>query len=223
MTDVQGKVGKPFWDDRPVAVIGSGPSIKDIDLEKSCAARMCWRSKVRSLVYRGPIVDGIDAARYLKLASTTNLSDLQARVYWAMPQDELGRIEAPPKNVTLLKRDNTNGFTDPGVINGGGSVGWAAMQICIHKRAKHIVLFGFDYTAPDIQPTRDSYALRKHEQEVRSWEMQAEQFALYAPFFTKHGITVANACPASAIRCFQRVDPGDGIAMLRLRSSRKAG
>ena len=216
MTDVYGKVAKPFWDDRPVAVIGSGPSIKDIDLEKLRGAHVL---AVKGMIFDVPWADagfGIDAARYYDWLD--KLANVQARIYWAMPQADLAAIEAPPKNVTLLKRDNSNGFADPGVISGGGSVGWAAMQICIHKQAKSIVLFGFDYCAPDIQSTRDQYAMRRHEQEVRSWEIQAQQFALYAPFFSRNGITVANACPSSNIRCFQRVEPRDGIAMLRQRT-----
>ena len=45
----------------------------------------------------------------------------------------------------------------------GGSSGFGAMQICIHKRAKEIVLFGFDYD---------------------QWPKWAEQFEVFSRYFT---------------------------------------
>ena len=29
-----GKIGKPFWDDKPVAVVAGGPSLVDFDFEQ---------------------------------------------------------------------------------------------------------------------------------------------------------------------------------------------
>ena len=45
------------------------------------------------------------------------------------------------------------------------------------------------------------------------WANWAEHFSVYVPYFSQHGIQIVNACPASAIRCFQKVALRDGVAI----------
>ena len=205
MADVYGRVAKPFWDDRPVAVIGGGPSVKDIDFDMLRGAHVL---AVKNTIFDVPWADaGFAHGNYEEMRD--KLADVPARVYWALYADQ--RHPAPLKNVTFLKRQYGVGMSDdPGVIYGGATSGFAAMQICIHKRAKSIVLFGFDYDRA-TSTTTDTRGFKR----VANWREWAEHFRVYVPHLTKHGISVANACPSSAISCFQKVSLQDGIEMVR--------
>jgi hypothetical protein len=193
-----GKINKPFWDDKPVAVIGGGPSLIDFDFEKLRGAHVL---AVKGAIFDIPWADagfGLDMLRFNEWRD--KLANVQSRIYWAMPEDQLAIAGQPPsRNITFLKRlDGHNLSDDPSVIYDGGSSGFGAVQICIHKRAKQIVLFGFDYYGNSPS---------------NKWENWARHFSVFVPYLTKHGIQVVNACPASAIRCFQKVALQDGIAI----------
>ena len=191
--DAYGKVTKPFWNDKPVAVIGGGSSLIDFDFEKLRGAHVL---AVKGSIFDIPWADagfGLDYCR-------DKIVNVQSRIYWAVREDQLAN---PPqsKNITLLKRlPGQNLSDDPGVIYDGGTSGFGAIQICLHKRAKQIVLFGFDYDGNNGAPSS-------------KWESWAEHFAVYSPYLSQHGIQIVNACPASTIRCFQKVALRDGVAI----------
>lgn len=190
-----GKISKPFWDDRPVAVIGGGPSLLDLNYEELRGAHVL---AVRTSIFDIPWADAAFGLDFN--GSQDKLASVQSRVYLAVREDQLQGTEMPSKNVTLLKRLDGQGLSDdPGVIYGGGCSDFGALQICIHKRAKQIVLFGFDYEA--------------------RWSAWAEHFRVYVPYLTAHGINVVNASPSSAIGCFQKVALRDGIAICSGRTS----
>jgi hypothetical protein len=180
--EIYGKVNKPFWDDKPVAVVGGGPSLHDFDFEQLRGAHVLV---VKDLIRDIPWADAsIGVGAWDK-------PDVQSRVYWAVPDE----VEPQAKNITILKQMPGQQLSDdPSVIYGSTSE-FAAMQICIHKRAKQIVLFGFDHEGP-------------------IWQRAAEHFSIYVPYLTAHGISVMNACPASSIRFFQKVALRDGISAL---------
>ena len=217
--DVYGKINKPYWDDKPVAVVGGGPSLIGFDFERLRGAHV--------LATKGSIFDipwsdagfGLDMPRYKEWRD--RLANVPTRVYWAVPEDQLEKTGPPPsKNVTFLKRlPGENLSDDPSEIYGGGTSGFGAVQICIHKRAKRIVLFGYDYDGNyDAEAGfrhNDHHYERRRAQNQANWEAWATHFEVYIPFLNKHGIHIVNACPKSAIRCFQKVTLEDGVAMLR--------
>lgn len=207
-----GKINKPFWDDRPVAVISSGPSLIDFDFEKLRGAHVL---AVKGSIFDIPWADagfGLGMPKFKDWRD--KLASVQSRVYWALPEDQLERTEPPPsKNITFLKRvDGQSLSDDPSVIYGGGTSSFAALQVCIHKRAKQIVLFGFDFdgTACAKNGVGDE---KRRAQSAANWLVRAEHFSVYVPYLTRLGINVVNACPASAIRCFQKVALQDGVSI----------
>jgi hypothetical protein len=216
-----GKIDKPYWDDKPVAVVAGGPSLKGFDFEQLRGAHVL---AVKGSMFDMPWADagfGLDMPRYTEWRD--RIAKLQGRIYWAVPEEWLPRTGPPPsKNVTFLKRLAGEKLSaDPSEIYGGGTSGFGALQICIHKRAKKIVLFGFDYDgAYDAHlgfRHNDQHYVKKREQSAANWEMWATHFSVYVPYLNEHGITVMNACPKSAISCFQKVALEDGVAALRTR------
>jgi len=197
-----GKISKPLWDEKPVAVIGGGSSLIDFDFEKLRGAHVLAVKRLDI-----PWADagfGLDYCR-------DKLADAQSRIYWAV-REEAGE-PLTQRNITMLKRlDGQQVSDDPGVIYGGGTSGFGALQICIHKRAKQIVLFGFDYDGTS-GATNGAGQERKRAQAAANWAAWSEHFRVYVPYFSQHGIQVVNACPSSAISCFQKVALQDAVAI----------
>lgn len=217
MAEAYGKIGKPYWDDRPVAVIGGGPSLLDFDFERLRGAHVI---AIKRKIFDIPWADagfGMDMARFMEWRH--RLASVQSRIYWAITEDQ---VESPPaKNITFLKRlDGQDVSENPGEIYCGRISSFGALQVCIHKRAREIVLFGFDYDGtydagwPHFnEPFND----KRRAQGAKHWAEWAEHFSVYVPHLRSRNISVLNACPASTIRCFQKVSLQDGVAMLRQR------
>jgi hypothetical protein len=213
-----GTVGKPFWNDRPVAIIGGGPSLIGFDFERLRGAHVL---AVKTSIFDIPWADagfGLDMARYMEWRD--KLANVQARVYWAVPDEQADTAGPPAKNVTFLRRlDGAGVSTDPGEIYGGGTSGFGAVQIALHKRAKDIVLFGFDYDGAythiiNAPARQDPRYIRRLAKSTANWLAWSEHFSLYVPYLREHGIRVINACPSSAINCFQKMTVEDGAALV---------
>jgi hypothetical protein len=204
--EAYGKVSKPYWDDRPVAVVAGGPSLRGFDFERLRGAHVL---AVNGEIFNIPWADaafGLDMPRFVEWRE--RLTDQRSRIYWAVPEDQL---DGPPpsKNITFLRRlqgealsENPSEIIYSGGTSGFGALGCGALQVCLHKRAKRIVLFGYDYDDDG----------RHNDKRRASWEAWARHFEVYVPLLTARGISVMNACPTSAIRCFQRVTLDDGVS-----------
>lgn len=214
-----GQINKPYWDDKPVAVVAGGPSLVGFDFERLRGAHVL---AVKGSIFDIPWADagfGLDMPRYQEWRE--KLADVQARIYWAVPEDQLEKTGPPPsRNITFIKRlAGENISSDPGEIYGGGTSGFGALQVCLHKRSKQIVLLGFDYDgnydASGFRHNEQHYT-KKRAQVLENWEAWALHFSVYVPYLTKHRIQVINACPQSKITCFQKMMLDDAVAMLRV-------
>lgn len=200
--DVYGKISKPFWDDKPVAVIGGGPSLIDFDFEKLRGAHVL---AVKGSIFDIPWADAVFGLDFN--GCRDRLANVQSRVYWAVRDDHPSPL--PSKNITFLKRLDGQGLSDdPSVIYGGGTSGFGALQVCLHKRAKQIVLFGFDYDGASHAPTE-----KRRAQNAANWSACAEHFRVFVPYLTEHRVSIFNASPMSAITCFQKVALQDAVAI----------
>lgn len=216
--EAYGKITKPFWDDRPVAIVAGGPSLRGFDFERLRGAHVL---AVKGSIFDIPWADagfGLDMLRYTEWRG--KLADVQSRVYWAVPEDQLTKTGPPPsKNITFVKRLVGEAISDdPSAIYGGGTSGFGAVQVCLHKRAKRIILFGYDYDGAFGGPVahhNDQHYEKKRAQNHESWKVWANHFEVFVPWLSKQGVSILNACPASAIRCFQKVTLDDGVTMLK--------
>jgi hypothetical protein len=207
--DVYGKISKPFWDDKPVAIVGGGPSLIGFDFERLRGAHVL---ALKRLIISIPWADaGFGLGEW-----PDKLASVQSRVYWAVAEHRISD-QPPAKNITYLRRlDGTNVSEDPGSVS-GATAGFGAMQVCIHKRAKRIILFGFDYDGRNGGPHQGEGTQqyeRRRQQSIANWQMWAEHFRVYVEPFRRHGISVINACPQSTISCFQKATLDDGVRLL---------
>jgi hypothetical protein len=189
-----GKVEPPYWG--TVAIIGGGPSLTNFDFERLRGATVL---AVKRTIFTIPWAD----AGFGLGEQPDKLGSVAGRVYWAVPDDQ---PLTAPANVTLLRRlDGRDISTDVGAVYGGGTSGFGALQVALHKRAKKIVLFGFDYNGGGEEPDQKRAA---------NWRMWSEHFRAFVPHLNAAGVSVVNACPWSALSCFQKVALEDGVAML---------
>jgi len=210
---MHGKVSEPWWDDRPVAIVAGGPSLRGFDFERLRGAHVL---AIKGSIFDIPWADagfGLDMPRFEDWRD--KLAAVPMRVYWACPEDYKKQI-APPENVTLIRRLPGEGVsTDPRRIFTGGTSGFGALQIALLKRAKRIVLFGYDYNG-DYHPSRDfrhndRHYERRRTQNRKNWEAWAKYFDLFKPCLKD--VEIINTKP-SAITTFEKMSIDDAIVHL---------
>lgn len=207
-----GKVEGPWWDDKPVAIVGAGPSLKGFDYER--LRGRAYVLAVKSAIFEIPWADagtGIDAPRYMEW--TERLRETSMPIYWAA--SGVHALAALP-NVTFLHRLESDGMTgDLGALSGGGSSGYAAVNLAVHKRARRIALFGFDYDGvKDEWHANEKHYRNPRNQSVLKYRQWARRFEQLAPILKAKGVELVNACPNSAIDAFPRMDIETAVAWL---------
>jgi len=208
-----------------VAIIGGGPSLVGFDYERLRGAHVL---AVKGTIFDIPWADagfGLDMPRFTEWRD--RLAAVQCRVYWAVPEDQLQKTGPPPgRNITYLRRlAGEQVSSDPGAIYGGGTSGFGAMQVALFKRARHIVLFGFDYNGDNeveyssVNGFRhnDTHYLKRRAQNAENWRVWSEHFRAYVDVLGAIGVRVTNACPRSQITCFQKCTLNDGVNLVHGR------
>lgn len=206
---------EPWWDDKPVAVIGSGPSLKGVDLFPIYGH--CYALAVKGAIFDYPWADvgfGIDRPRFNEWAKA--LAKAPMPIVWGW--DGGSPIDRVP-NVTYLKRMHGDRHvleTDLSQVANGGTSGYSAVNFAFLKRAREIYLFGFDFrsTGKDWHANEAHYGAKRNMSE-KSWERWAMAFKPMAQKLSQHGVTVWNASPDSAIAAFPKITIDEAIARLR--------
>jgi hypothetical protein len=206
-----GTVGPPYWDDRPVALVGGGPSLVGFDLER---LRPLHVVGVKASMFDIPWADagfGLDTLTFKEWRE--RFAALSFPVFWAIPEHDLIGKQPQAPNVVLLKRTGRFELSrDPAVINGGGTSGYGALELALHKRANKIVLLGYDYSIPasgDFHHNERHY-VEKRAQSPSAWKMWTKNFDKAARELPS-GVEVINASPHSQIAGFPRTAIEDGL------------
>ena len=214
-----GRVLPPWWNDKPIAVVGTGPSLINVDLER--LRGHCHVLAVKAAIFDLQWADcgfGIDRPRYQEWVD--RLAEVPMTVYWAVdPTREVPQ----PGNVIFLRRDNNQMFCpDDDRICGGASSGYAALHMAMHKRPgrQPIYLFGYDYGAgTKIDGNRPWHVNERHYRRPRShsprnWKVWAENFTNLAMVLREQRISVFNASPDSLIGAFPKMTPEEAIGRI---------
>lgn len=178
------------------------------------------RGKVHACAVKGSIFDypwsdvgfGLDLPdlnRWWKKLHTVKLP-----VYWAVPNNFTdARKSVKPSCLQFLRRNaNERLSDDPGLISGGGTSGFGALNLAYLKRARLVVLFGYDYGA--IAGKWHANAAYYHPRQVYDidrWIIWARAFDNIIDQLRASGTEVINASPSSNIAAFQKVSVEEGI------------
>jgi hypothetical protein len=207
-------VGEPYWGDRPVAIVGAGPSLHQFEFSR---LRGPWRViAVNQKVWDLPWADAcisIDIP-WIRDQAARVVATMTMPVYVAGP--EYHQCPHVP-GMNYLKRSRTFGFSDAAdTVEMGGTSGYAALNFAYLKRAKFVVLFGFDYSAARGDHDKpEQYPWHPVGHNARYWPRWATNFAEALPQIERAGMKVLNASPESTISAFGRCTIEQGLAALR--------
>jgi hypothetical protein len=202
-----GCVDQPYWDDRPVALVGNGPSLKGFDFER-------LRDRFHVVAIKGAIFSipwatagfGLDFPRYQEWHQ--RLFEVRVPTYWACVS--FSQFPRPqPACITFLRRiDMPAGLSeDPRYINAGGTSGFGAFNVAWLKRARKVVLFGYDYQ-PDNHGNwhYDEKPYRQQRKQVQSlWDGWLKKWEKVHTRIKDRGVEVINACPTSKLSIFPKL------------------
>lgn len=196
-----GAVDAPWWDDRPVFIIGGGPSLAGRDL-----SRLRERGWVLG-VNRAADLAPVDATFSLDAVFIRRRADGLAKwaetqqVYLGMPASYGGPFI--PGAIYLDRIRGTGLSRHPGRVINGLNSGYSALNVAVLKRAKEIFLLGYD-----MQPTpRDAlthwhggypWQERQHQTYYARWAALFKDAAAALPA----GVKVWNCNPHSGVRAF---------------------
>ncbi|WP_375782905.1 hypothetical protein ACE10Z_23615 [Bradyrhizobium sp. Pha-3] len=211
---IWGAVGPPWWDDRVTVVIGGGPSLSGFD--PRAIPDRAHIVGVNQAMLDFPCEAGISidfgfvARNQVRLAEFAESRPLYLAVSDRRPE----RMPAIQSAVYL--RSVSEGLSGPddysSAVVDGGTSGFAALQLAVLKRARHIVLLGFDYGLQgDRDHYHDAYVGHGAGADAATWQRWAENFNVIAPQMVARGIEVINASPASQISCFPKCSIEDAL------------
>lgn len=213
-----GTIGPPWWNDRPVAIVGAGPSLRDFRYDR---LRGPWHVvAVNQSIW--PLRDIAHAAISIDIpwirGQAAEAVKLGVPIYVAGPEHH----QCPfVEDVTYLRRSRTTGFSErDDTIEMGGTSGYAALNFAFLKRAKSVVLFGFDYSTRRGDHADDTlYAWHPPGHNARYWPRWAQNFREVIPQITKAGMQVLNASPESTIDAFPKCSVDGGLAALATQAT----
>jgi hypothetical protein len=211
-------VAAPWWNDRPVVIVGGGPSLIGFDFNRLRGAHVL---AVKGSIFDIPWADagfGLDWPRFEEWRA--KLMALPMRIYWAVPGDRIEECQVS-ENITYLERlDGEDLTTDASKVFVGGTSGFGALQVAIMKRATKIVLLGYDYNGnyspgADFRHNQQRYE-KKRKQERQNWEAWASYFDAIEGKIRTRGVEVINACPMSSVTAFRKTTIHDALTEIGL-------
>lgn len=212
-------VGAPYWDDAPVAIIGGGTSLCGFDLNRFRDLK-CHVLAVNASMFDIDFADagfGLDALAFRDWLGA--FAKVPYPIYYATEDHRVGRTPVAdiPANVVFIRRRGkvTDLSDDPAFIEAGGSSGFGALGLAYLKRAKFIVLFGFDYGS---SATGEWHHNEKHYRprgrNIANWRAWARNFENARAQLDAAGVTVLNASPDSNIKAFEKVTIEEGLTRI---------
>ena len=211
-----GSAGAQDWGQRPVAIVGGGPSLRGFDL-----GRLQGRFTV--LAVNASIFDCpfADAGFSIDRRAARNwwprlVSEVSMPLTFAVPDPWLVNFSGPPRpGMKFVRRMSGTAITSlPTLISAGGTSGFGALHFAFLRGARRIVLFGYDYAPSDAglwHHNQHHYDF-PHHQLAADWAQWARNFEAAAPVLREAGVEVINASPRSAITAFPRVSLEEALA-----------
>lgn len=199
----------PDWAGQPCAIIAPGPSAKKAKLEslrgrfKTIAIKEC----AVDLAPWADVAYGCDAAWWVH---RKGLQDFQGiRVAWdtAVGKQFSGinliriREKGTSKPPQYLHRIIVD---EPGVVGGGCSSGFQAINLAVQFGARRIALIGFDLTGSHYYG-RNNW-MRAGNPDLSQFDRCRKAYDDNAPVLKSLGVDVVNVNLFSTIKCFRKVE-----------------
>jgi hypothetical protein len=211
-----GEVTAPWWDDMPLAIVGTGISLVGFDFSRFQIPGVRVLA-VKEAVWDLPFAEcvfSLDRPWINRQAEKLNATSIP-KVFAVEPEV---RPCATITNSLYLLRSRFGGFSeDPKIIQSGANSGFGAVNYAYLKRAGRgghpIVLFGFDYR-PGPHYCQDRYHWQTEAHNQRYWEQWGGNFNDCRAQLDANRILVINASLESTVKAFPKVSVEDGLRCL---------
>lgn len=211
-------VGPPYWDDRPVAIVGAGPSLTGFDFARLHGPWhvLAIKQKYLDLPFADAVF-GMDMLWITTQSAAVVASGVPA--YFALPTDHPPTHPRQPpiiKGAHYLKRQREGDLlsTVPDTVNHCGTSGFGGLNFSVLKRGRINVLFGFDYnTKGHDRPEQYPWSPPGHN--ARYWPRWAQTYSRVVSQLKALDITVYNASPNSTVTAFPKVSIEEGLRILQ--------
>lgn len=209
------------WSDKPVLIIGTGPSLVGVDLSR--LKGLGHVLAVKESVWDLPFADacfGLDLPWMRRQGD--RLGQLTMPLYLAIPDQHPPVRRYTPSAIYLRRLRLGNGLsTNLEEIECGGNSGFGAFNLAFLTSPRQIYLFGFDYTGSAYCPERYTHHPKHHN--ARYLPKWGENFRGTIPQIEAAGISVVNASIMSTVDAFPKSTPVAALEHLdRLRQSRQS-
>jgi hypothetical protein len=209
-------VGPPYWNDKPVILIGGGASLRGLDL-KRFEKIDAYIVGIKYSMFHLRCHAGVAADRQFCVNQRAKLLEqkLRGTELFLMPNDGVEKDFAP---LEQTKRDaDTIGLSDdPGLIYTRGNSGYAALNVAYLKKHVRpadptIFLFGYDH---------DSMGAHYHDSSLQEngprayWHTRAQDYFAAVPRIKLAGLRVINANLRSEVEAFSRCELEDAMTWL---------
>ena len=201
-----GNVGPKTWGDRPVFIVGGGPSLKPFRLRLSLLYQRGIVLAVNDSYKYTNFPDAIVSLDHMWLEKNLkNFEDMPGPVFCAV-DDGNSRLEN--KYVTYLYRkyrtERCPLSDDPTKITNGMTSGFAALNFAYLKGAKTIYLLGFDFKDIDDQTHfHAGYEWHNKTNSNRLYPRWAAAFDDTVAQLNAAGVKVYNCSPDSLLTAFE--------------------
>jgi hypothetical protein len=196
-------VSAPYWHDKPVYLIGGGPSLKGFDFERIRGKGILLG--VNRSAFDAPcnVVFSLDSTWIRHNYKTVDKADFDEKILAVSPNYAFH--EYPTKTVQYIYKMRNHGLSSiPSQIFGVNS-GYAALNLAFLKRAKIIYLLGMDMNVSDPEKPHwhGSYKWQNFANH-RYYNKWKNDFDFASIQLDKAGIKVYNCNPNSSIESFDK-------------------
>jgi hypothetical protein len=209
-----GTVGPKDWGDKPVAIVGGGPSLKGFDFER--LKDRFTIVAVNASMFDIPFADaGFTIDNRAMREWWPRLLGISYPQFYAVPHHILRLAGGPPtRQMNFIRRQQGAELTTmPSRITAGGTSGFGALHLAFLRGAKKIVLFGFDYSSGNGQwHHNEGHYTFQQQQDAAQWQRWAKNFDRAAVILKGHNVEVINASPESAIQAFPKCSIEEAVS-----------
>jgi hypothetical protein len=207
-------IGAPYWDQKPVVLVAGGPSLRGFDFNRLLAFD-AWIVGVNESIFCLPRCDA--GVTVDKVFTKERFVQLKEKIAGGMEMIIATGANVPgPIDATILGRLLTNKLSaKPDLIVTCGTSGYGALNVAFLKRAKHVLLLGYDYSADGAHHHED-YPWHKPPKRADCWGFWAKFYDSTVPQLQQARVDVFNASPKSAIKAFGRGTIDEGLRWLEM-------
>jgi hypothetical protein len=206
-------IAPPYWDDRPVVIVGGGPSLRGFDFRRLRAVNATILG-VNQSCFDAACHAGISIDRDFLLNSFGRL-----RVFMATRPFYLGRPPGSWKqrypNCIHISALALAGIPDGIDRVHGCTSGHAALCLAALKLARKVILLGFDYRALEgAHHYHKGYPWFQPLANEQSWKVWAQHYDETKADLDARGVEVINGSEYSLITAFPRMTVERALAAL---------